>query len=112
MIEEIVKSYLELKQSTPVYMEIPKNPPSTFYIVQKTGSSFNNYIYSSTITIQSYAPTKYEAAVQNEHIKDLMMFGLITDPEITKVELNSDYDYTDLSEKRYRYQAVFDITHY
>ena len=32
--------------------------------------------------------------------------------EVSKVSLNSDYNFTDAATKRYRYQAVFDIIHY
>ena len=33
-------------------------------------------------------------------------------PEIGAVHLNSDYNFTDTAAKRYRYQAVFDVTYY
>ena len=33
-------------------------------------------------------------------------------PEISSVQLNSDYNYTDTATKRYRYQAVFDFVYY
>lgn len=112
MIEEVIRLFLENELGAPVKMEVPKNPPSAFFIVEKTGSSFSNHIYSSTIAIQSYAPTRYDAAVANEKVKDLMIYKFIHDPDVSKVELNSDYDYTDTQSKRYRYQAVFDITHY
>jgi len=32
--------------------------------------------------------------------------------EIGKVKLNSDYNFTDTVTKQYRYQAVYDISHY
>lgn len=113
MIETIILNYLNsISGLPPVEMEVPKDPPAYFYILQKTGSSFDNRIYHSTFAVQSYAPSLYEAAEANEVIKDLMMNGLIEEGEIAKVSLNSDYDYTDTATKRYRYQAVFDIVHY
>lgn len=113
MIEETVKIYLENNGiSAPVLMEDPKNPSSEYFIVEKTGGAMENHIFSSTIAIQSYAPSKYEAAKASEKVIDLMIYGLINEPDIASVELNGNYDYTDLSNKRYRYQAVFDITHY
>ena len=48
----------------------------------------------------------------NEEIKAEMLDGLITLGDIARVELNSDYNFTDTATKTYRYQAVFDITHY
>ena len=33
-------------------------------------------------------------------------------PQISRVQLNSDYNFTDTAQKRYRYQAVYDLTFY
>lgn len=113
MIEQKIKDYLDTCDlGAPVLMEIPKNPPSEFFIVEKTGSAMNNHIYQSTIAIQSYASSLYAAASANDDIKDAMLYDFVNEPEITKVELNSDYNYTDTQSKKYRYQAVFDVTHY
>jgi hypothetical protein len=54
----------------------------------------------------------YEAATMNEEIKAAMLNSLITLGSVAKVDLNSDYNYTDTTTKTYRYQAVFDIVHY
>lgn len=114
MIEVILYEYLKscTDLSAPVYMEVPKDLPERFYLIEKTGSRLTNHIYQSTFTIQSYAPTLYEAAEQNEVIKSLMLDGFLDEPEVANVSLNSDYNYTDTQSKIYRYQAVFDITHY
>lgn len=114
MIETIILNYLnnsDALEST-VYMEVPENAPSEFYILEKTGSSMSNHIYNSTFVVQSYADTLYDAALANDTIKDLMLYGLIEEDDIVSVSLNSDYNYTDTESKRYRYQAVFDIVHY
>ena len=112
MIEEIVRDFLNRNLSYPVYMEIPKSSPSQFYIVEKTGSSESNHISSSTLTIQSYADTLFNAADMNDELKKAMRYQLIELDAIASVELNGDYNYTDTTTKRYRYQAVFDIVHY
>ncbi len=53
----------------------------------------------------------YEAAVLNEEVKEAVE-GMITLDEVSKVSLNSDYNFTDTTTKEYRYQAVFDINYY
>ena len=112
MIEKTVLKYLSEKLvDIPVYMEHQKNDPQTFVILEKTGSSRENYIKRSTFAIQSYAPSMYEAATMNEEIKAAMLNSLITLGSVAKVDLNSDYNYTDTTTKTYRYQAVFDIVH-
>lgn len=116
MIEEILLNFLTARLSCPVDMELPKNPPAEIVIIEKTGSSQdNNFIHQSTFAIQSYANSLYNAARLNEEVKDTLLDGLdglITVDNVTKIELNSDYNFTDTSTKKYRYQAVFDITHY
>ena len=115
MIENKVREFLESKLSVPVLMEVPKNPASQFVIIEKTGGTQVNHINSSILTIQSYGPSLYDAALLNDEVKEWMldgMVGLITLNEVARVALNSDYNYTDTSEKRYRYQALFEIIHY
>lgn len=114
MIETVILDYLNSVDDldAPVYMEVPKDPPTSFFLLDKTGSSLTNHIYRSTFVVQSYAPSLYEAAEANEIIKDIMLYGLLEEPQIASVTLNSDYDFSDTQTKRYRYQAVFDIVHY
>ena len=112
MIEQILYQYLSAKLAAPVYTEIPKSAPLAFYSIEKTGGTISNHITSDTVAIKSYAGSLYEAAQMNEKLKEAMLYGLITLNEIVKVELNSDYNFTDTQTKQYRYQAVFDIKHY
>lgn len=111
MIEATIISYLSGVLTVPVLMEIPKEMPETFVVLEKTGGGMENHIFSATIAIQSYAPTMYAAATLNEEIKGALLYGRVPD-EITRVSLNSDYNYTDPDLNRYRYQAVYDINHY
>lgn len=113
MIEKTILDFLNSVENLPTaYMEIPANPPKRFIIVEKTGGSASNHIFNSTFAIQSYAASLYDAAALNEAVKSVMLYGLINVDDVTSVELNSNYNYTDSETKRYRYQAVFDITHY
>lgn len=114
MIEKIILDFLSSKVSTPVKTEIPQNPPTNFYLIEKTGGSQAINIKRSTIVIQSYAESLYEAANLNDIVKEYMLGseGLLTLNEIVSVVLGSDYNYTDTTTKKYRYQAVFEIVHY
>ena len=112
MIEKTVLKYLSEKLvDIPVYVEHKKQDPQTFVIIEKTGSSRENYINRSTFAIQSYAPSMLKAAELNETVKDLMD-DIVALDEIVRSEINTDYNYTDTTKKQYRYQAVYDITHY
>lgn len=111
MIELIVKNYLSTKLETPIVFEHQKNLPKRFILIQKTSGSRENFLNSSTIAIQSYAESMFETAKLNEKIKNLM-YDLITVDEVSSVDLNSDYNFTDTETKQYRYQAIFDIHYY
>lgn len=112
MIESVLYSYLKGRLSVPVTLERSEKPPEKYVIIEKTGSSFDNHIYSATFAIQSIAKYLYDAAEINEAVKQAMLYGAMELPEIGSVDLNSDYNFTDPESKEYRYQAVFDITHY
>ena len=113
MIEKTILDYLsDCLPDVPVYMEVPADRPAFFVVIEKTGSSRINHIDSATIAVQSYGATLYDAAALNERIKTAMLYGAVTLDSISRVSLNSDYNYTDTASKHYRYQAVFDVTFY
>lgn len=118
MIELTVYTYLATDGVLPhpIFMEMPadeeKPKNGKYYLLEKTGSGQSETaLFNSTFALQSYAPTMYEAADMNEEGKKAMLNAVILD-EITRVRVNSDYNYTDTQAKEYRYQAVFDLVHY
>lgn len=111
IIENLLLDEIQTRTGIATYAKVPANMPKQFYVISKTGSTFENQIHTSTIAIQSYGGTQLEAATMNENVKDAML-SLISLDEISAVVINSDYIYTDTSEKKDRYQAVFVITHY
>ena len=111
MIEKIVLDYLNNALEYPTYTQEQNNGEEYFYLIQKVGSSVDNKIDTSMVAIQSYAPSRFEAAEMNYAMIEAMN-DIIQLDEIGKCKKNSDYDYTDTSKKRYRYQALFEIVHY
>lgn len=111
MIEFVIKDYLEQHINAPVYLVADKNMPSRYVIVERTAGSMDNHVKRATVAIQSYAGTMYDTVTLNEEVKDVML-GMIEMDEISAVNLNSDYNFTDTSTHEYRYQAVFDIVHF
>lgn len=110
-IEVFLYEKLSEALPVPVYTEHQENDPESFVIIDKTGSSKMNHLLSSTVVFQSYAKSKHEAAELNEKVKEAVE-NLICFDEVSDCKLNSDYPFNDLSTKRHRYQAVFDIYHY
>ncbi len=112
MIEKIIRDYLnDNLDDVKAHMERPKNPGNKYVLIEKTGAHEEDHIRHSTIAIQSIAPSLYGAAALDEDVIRLMMDAISLD-DVAKVELNSDYNFTNWESKQYRYQAVFDITHY
>ena len=114
LIESTIIKYLSEHESisVPVYGDTPMGAvPSAYILVQKTGSTVRDHIYTAMMAIQSITSgSKADAATMNEAVIGAMR-GLVTCQNIFASRLNSDYDYTDASTKQHRYQAVFDITY-
>ena len=110
MIEKTVLDYLNHILKVPVYMEMPEHQPTRFVLLEKTGSAEENFIYSATLTIQSYAESLYKAAVLNEEVKKAMDNIIVLDA-VSSSRLNTDYNFTDTTKKKYRYQAVYDLVY-
>ncbi len=110
MIEETVLKWLKKNLDVPVYMEEPAEKPDTFVLIEKTGSNRDNWINHATIAVQSYAISMYKAAKLNESVKK-SLDQIVQLDEVGASTLNSDYNFTDETAKRYRYQCVYDLTY-
>lgn len=111
MIEKIILDWLGAKLNVSVYLEEPKNPPKEYVLIDKLGSTENDFITSATIAVQSYSASLYGTAELNAKVKKAMSES-VSQGDICRCVCTSDYNYTDTETKRYRYQAVFDITYY
>lgn len=113
MIEILLRNYLSENLSAPVYLEYPEGEtvPKEHVMIEKLGSMTRNHITSTSIAIQSYGGRLCNAMQLNEEVKAAMK-NIVRLNEIGSARLNSDYDFTDTEKKQYRYQAVYDITHY
>lgn len=108
MIEKTVLDYLNNALSVPVTMEVPKDPPEKFIVLQKTGSSRIDRLDTATIAAQSYAGSLADAAELNEIVK-AAFDSMIELDAISSCKLNSDYNFTDTSMEKYRYQCIYVI---
>lgn len=110
MIEKVILEHLKQELIYPVYCEMPAEWPATpFCVIVKTGGSIVNHIARATLSIRSYAPSMFGASLLNEQVKIAMLERSID--SVYGVHLNSDFNFTDTTNKEYRYQAVFDLTH-
>lgn len=111
MVETLVLDYLNSALDAPCFMEVAEKRPGRFVVVEKTGSKPSEHLIYSTLAIKSYGPSLFEAAQLSRNVVAAMAMLPLLD-EVSRCELNSEYNYTDTTAKDYRYQAVFDIVHY
>lgn len=110
MIEKIIQNYLR-ENAFPCYMSVPEKPSGNFCVLEKTGSSYEDGIFTATLAVQSYGSSDY-AAAQLSHRVVQTMLDADTLPEIISCTLNTDYNFPDTTRKLPRYQAVFEVVHY
>ncbi len=108
MIETTIYNYIKGKfPEIPVSMETPSPMPDTFITIEKTGAQYlGNGHLSATFAIQSWAKRKADAARLSDEVCRAMR-DINTGPVIYAA--GADYDFTDTTTKRYRYQAVFTV---
>lgn len=111
LIEEFYVNYLSDRIALTVSGSVRHPMPDSFVTVERTGSGMENKIRSATIAVQCWATTRDEAANLCETVEGIML-GSVADANISRCSLNSSYDFTDTTTKRYRYQAVFDVVHF
>lgn len=112
MIETALIAYLNSKLNVEAYAEYPENAPAQFVLMEKTGSGISDRLSRATIALQSYADSLIDAMKLNEQVKEVMDELPWELDSITRSKLNSDYNFTDTATRKYRYQAVYDITYY
>lgn len=110
MIEKIMLDYLSANLTVPVFMEEPTEDLTAYVLIEKTGSTETNHIPTATLAFQSYGASLLDAATLNETVKQVVNDAIQLDT-ISSVRLNSDYNFTDTTAKKYRYQAVFVVTY-
>ena len=111
MIETILLDYLEDTLKVAVWAEFPQNPPEQFVIVRFGDTTRENLLETTTVIVESYEGSLLKAAQLNQQVKAAMDV-LPELPEISAARLAADYPAPDTKNKRYRYQAVYNITHY
>lgn len=112
MIEVILLNFLKSNLDVPVFALMPdltKNPK--FVLIEKTFENNTNQLKECNIAIQSYADSLYNAILLDEHVqKSMELFDAVDN--IASVHLTNDYNFTDTTTKKYRYQAIYKIKYY
>ena len=111
MIEELILNHLSEGVTEPVYTETPPRPPERYYVIEHSGGGGDRFLARSQVILQSVAESLYEAAAMNARAK-AVMFTLTDLDAVTKVRLDTDYNFSDPVRKKRRYQAIYEVWHY
>lgn len=109
-MEGCVREYLSNNLDVPVYLDTPPNPPDSYVSLEKTGSSRIDHIITDTLAIQSYGASRYEASELNKIVLQKIE-EMEAEPWNGGVFIDTDYNFTDTTTKRNRYQALVRVVH-
>lgn len=114
LIEQVVKQYLDgvftgegSDEGVDVYLETPETLPASFIVFRLADRGKENQINAVTLEMMSYAPSKYEAALLDEKLRDAMD-NIITLPDIS-CRFGGGNDSPDTSLKKYRYRCYYNL---
>ena len=109
MIEKTLYDYLKKELSVPVYLEIPPKPEKSFVTIQKIDGGKTNKIKASTISVEAYADSKFNACALSETVKEVMERMGETSTDVFSCRLGGESDSSDLANKKYRYETIWNL---
>ena len=111
IIELLITSLSEIFEGLYIGVEAPES--STDYVLlDQTASRRSNHITTTTVAVQSYGDSYLDAMTLSAEIESAMLNEVVEADEIASIKLQTDYNFTDTATKQYRWQAVYEITHY
>ena len=111
MIESVITAYLAEELNISVSGMVPSPMPEKFVTVEKTGSSTEDKVRRATLAIDSWAPDQETAALLNEEVI-AAMYAAVTQPQISEVQCETDYNFTDTKTRKARYSAIFGVVYF
>lgn len=110
--EEFYIAYLQAAlPDVPVTGDVPSPLPETFVTVEQVGGGRDEHIDRADLAVQSWSTSRAAAGQLNARVKAAMLASVAED-EISKCHLDTDYNFTDTTRNKPRYQAVFEVVHF
>lgn len=109
-----IEEYLIRKLSeevAPAYAEKPEDATGEYLVVDLISNSVRNCLGEATIAVRSYADSLAEASDLNLLVRSYMD-SFWTDPKVSRCKVSTEYPLNSIAMMQYRYQCIYDITHY
>lgn len=110
-IEQYTIQYLAESLEIGVSGAVPDGMRGEFVTVEKTGSHVENHVRRATLAVQSWSDSLEGAMLLNSRVVATMK-AMSERPEISRSALEADYNWTDTSTKKWRYQATFTVVYF
>ncbi|WP_290172133.1 hypothetical protein [uncultured Dubosiella sp.] len=107
LAEKLILDYLS-KVLPDILVTLETSTDSNYVLIERVGGLESDGVARVSFAIQSYGKTLLEACALNDRVKSAMRNIINLNP-VSKVDLDSDYNWTDETTKKYRYQAVYDL---
>jgi len=108
MIETTIKDYLDTALvGIPIRLEIPKNMPEKFVVLHIIDRGRDNFIESVTMEFDSYADSKYEAAILDESLREAI--DTMNETSDISCKFSGGDDSNDTTYKKYRYRCYYNL---
>lgn len=109
----------------PCYAEEPEeyDRPEAYHIIELTGEDGYDHVWTASMTIQTYGRTLLEASKLAKELRNairyLNEYGLDNEElemypgygDVGGLYVDTQYNWTDESTKRYRYQTIIEVSY-
>ena len=95
-----------------VAAEVPEDYTDALIVVSRVGEQVDNHLRRTRLAVQCYGATMLDAAARCEDAVGALMTLPANDAGVTALRVETTYNWTDETTKRYRYQAVVHVSYY
>ncbi|QWT18098.1 hypothetical protein KPC83_02925 [Collinsella sp. zg1085] len=108
-LERMVALHLEQALGVNVMLEVARERPDEFILVEQTGAVGTRFVRRIGFAIQAWAHSRRRAYELISKVEDVV-FDLMDEPVVFGVELGSTYRWADPESRQERYQTSIQIT--
>lgn len=97
-----------------VAAEVPEDYPggAALIVVSRLGEQRQNHLRRARLAVQSYGATLLDAAERCEAAEAALASLPAEDAGVTACRVETSYNFTDETTKRYRYQSIVHVSYY